>query len=121
MAIRIPVIDQPDAQSTIKRGTWTGLLNTDTGDLFQFPDWADRCIQVFGTFGAGGTILIEGSNDGVNWGTLNDTNGVALSLTAASLRQMSEAPLFIRPRVSAGDGTTSLTATVVCRRLYQFL
>ena len=121
MATRIPVVDQPDAQSTIKRGTWTGLLNGDVGDIFQFPDWADRCIQVAGTFGAGGTVLIEGSNNGVDWATLNDTNGVALSLTAAGLRQMSEAPLLIRPRVSAGDGTTSIAATVICRRLYQFL
>ena len=43
---------------------------------FEFVDWADRTIHVYGTFGVGGTVVLEGSNDGTNYVTLTDSNGV---------------------------------------------
>jgi hypothetical protein len=105
---------------TIKSCAWTGLLNGDDGVPFSYPDWADRCIQVFGTFGVGGSISIQGSNDGVNYSTLTDQNGVLMTFTANAIKQMSEAPLYIKPIVTAGDGTTNLSAVLVARRLYVF-
>jgi len=106
------------SNNSLKLATWTPLTTTNAdGSPFEFPDWADNTIQVFGTFGAGGTILVEGSNDGTNWATLTDSNGTALSLTAASVKTINERPRYLRPRVSAGDGTTSLTAVMLARRI----
>lgn len=95
---------------------WTGLLNGDDGQPFETGDWADYCVQFGGTFGAGGTILLEGSNDGTTYFTLTDIQASAISKAAASIEQVAEAPRYVRPRVSAGDGTTSLTCTIYARR-----
>jgi hypothetical protein len=96
--------------------TWSPLLNGDSGAPFPIPGFADRSVQVVGTFGAGGTVLIEGSNDGTNYATLKDPQGVALSITAASINEILQIVKFIRPRVSAGDGTTSLTVILLARK-----
>lgn len=78
---------------------------------------ADRSVQVEGTFGATPGILIEGSNDGVNYETLNDHLGVALTFTAKGIKSVDQICRFIRPRVTGGDGTTSLTVTLLTRRI----
>lgn len=96
--------------------TWTGLLNTDGGVPLEMIGSADRSVQVTGTFGAGGTVLIEGSNDGTNYSVLHDPGGNDLSLTSGQIIAVLEISAFIRPRVSAGDGTTSLAATLLVRR-----
>ena len=74
---------------------------------------AQRGVPVFG---AGDTVLVEGSNDGTNSATLNDPQGVALSKTAAALVEVAQITKFIRPRVSAGDGTTAITVTLLARK-----
>lgn len=96
--------------------TFETLTNGDDGAPIEWHEWADRSIQVLGTFGSGGTIVWEGSNDGTNYVTLTDPQGNALSFTSASLEQVSEITRFARPRVTAGDGTTDLDVHVVCRR-----
>jgi hypothetical protein len=47
---------------------------------------------------------------------LNDAQGVAISKTGAALSQIAQVTKMIRPRVSAGDGTTSITVTLTARR-----
>lgn len=104
--------------NSLKQATWTPLTTTNAdGSPFEFPDWADNTVHVFGTFGVGGTVLVEGSNDGTNWATLTDSNGTTLSLTVASVKAINERPRYLRPRVSAGDGTTSITAILLARRI----
>jgi hypothetical protein len=98
--------------------TWTPLTTTNAdGSAFEMPGWADRSIQVLGTFGAGGTVVIEGTNEATptNWHTLNDPSSAALSYTGAKIEGVLECPRRIRPRVSAGDGTTSLTVHMLVR------
>lgn len=121
MTVQASTITQPGSAASLKLVTWALMLNGDSGTPYASADWADRCLQISGTFGAGGTVLWEGSNDpaAAVWAVLNDINGNALSLTTASIKQMNEAPLWIRPRVSAGDGTTSILATVLARRIVQ--
>lgn len=97
---------------------WTGLLNTDDGTPLEMPGSNDRSVQVRGTFGAGGSLRIEGSNDGANYATLTDPQGNALDFTTAKIEQVSELTRFIRPRITAGDGTTSLVCTMLVRRNY---
>lgn len=97
---------------------WTPLTNagSDVGAAMEFPGWADRSVQITGTFGAGGTCVIEGSNDGTNYVTLNNLQSAALSLTAATVKGIAEITRYIRPRVTGGDGTTSLTVTILARK-----
>lgn len=111
------VFDIPQGLSNIKRVTWGALANGDAGDAVSADNapWSDRCVQVSGTFGASGTVVVEGSNDGVNWATLNSPQGTALSFTAAGIKQVLEGTLYIRPRVSAGDGTTALAVCMMLR------
>ena len=47
----------------IKIITWSTLANGDSGKPFVSAMFADKTAQVTGTFGAGGTVLIEGTND----------------------------------------------------------
>ena len=117
MALKLSTISLIGSNNSIKLAVWATLLNGDDGAPFEFVDWADRTIQVFGTFGAGGTVVLEGSNDGVNYSTLTDSNGVAMSYTAAAVKQINEAPRYVRPRVTAGDGTTALTFSLTARRV----
>ena len=92
--------------------TFTGL--DVTADALDAPDFRHKEVQVLGTFGVGGTLLIEGSLDGgTTWATLNDVQGNALSFTSARIEKIQETVAKIRARVSAGDGTTSLTVVFV--------
>ena len=94
--------------------TYTGMATNDTGYPIKLTDYADRTVQVDGTFG-GATIVWEGSNDGTNYFTLSDPNGVALSFTAAGLKQVVESCLYQRPKVTGGSGA-AINATVLVRR-----
>lgn len=89
--------------------TWSGLLNGDTGAPVCLADFPDKSVQVKGTFGAGGSVSMEGSNDGgTTWAALHDPQGNALAQTAASVELIAEHTLLVRPNVTAGDGTTNL-------------
>ena len=97
--------------------TWASLANGDDGAWLQLPEFGDRCVQVSGTFGVGGTVVFEGTNDTAIAGvTLNNAQSGPLSLTAVGVKQVVEIPLFVRPRVTAGDGTTALIVSILARR-----
>lgn len=108
------------ATITYERGaalvTWTGLLNGDTGAPVFLPDYPDRTVQVTGTFGVGGSVTLQGSNAGVTYAALTDPQGNAITKTAAAIETVTETPKYTQPNVTAGDGTTSLTVTMFCRR-----
>lgn len=99
--------------------SWTGLTQAtaDDGEAFEMPGAADRSVQVVGTFGAGGSVRLEGSNDGTNYAVLSDPQGNALDITTAKIEAITELTRYIRPRVTAGDGTTALAVTVLVRRV----
>jgi hypothetical protein len=96
--------------------TWAGLLNGDDGGPVELPSFPDVSVQVGGTFGTGGTIVMEGSNDGTTYFTLTDPQGNTVSKTSAALEQIEELVRYRRPRVTGGDGTTALTVTLLARR-----
>jgi len=93
----------------IKVYKWEGLLNTDTGSGVRLPHYADKSLQAVGTFGAGGTVTIQGSNDlGVTFGALHRFDATDLTLADSEPGAPVENTVEIRPNVTAGDGTTSL-------------
>jgi hypothetical protein len=94
---------------------WTGLLNGDTGQWYEYSGaYPEKFMQVFGTFGTGGSCKPEGSNEDPA-GTvtypiqLRDSSHTLIAFTAAGGDTILQNPRIIRPNVSAGDGTTSLT------------
>ncbi|SOD41322.1 hypothetical protein [Nitrosovibrio sp. Nv4] len=113
MAEKALTRDDSGNTSTI---TWTGLANGDTGAPLVSFDHADMSAQVDGTFGVGGSVTLQGSNDGANWYALTDPQGNAITKTAAGLEQATEIVKYVRPSVTAGDGTTSLTVVLFMRR-----
>lgn len=98
---------------------WTPLLNTDTGQIYKPSGYfGDKSVHVSGTFSVGGTVVIEGSNWGLTEAspafiTLVDPHQNPLSFTATALEAVLENVMQIRPRVSAGDGSTSLTVRLL--------
>lgn len=117
MATRIPTITAPGPR--LIRAVWTGLLNGDVGQALDAPGYPDKTVCMYGTFGVGGTIVVQGRGiaAGVtdsDYTTLNDTRGEgnALTFTASDVRTINENPDLVRPSVTAGDGSTSLICII---------
>ncbi len=104
----------------VSKTVWAGLLQSsaDVGSALEMPDALRHTFQLSGTLGTGGAVPLEGSNDGTTWGALRDAAGNAVTLNAIGMIwSTADAPQYIRPGTTAGDGTTNLTLTVVSRRL----
>lgn len=99
--------------------TWSALTTTNAdGNPINFASngMGGVTFQVTGTWGAGGALVIEGSNDGTNYFTLTDQANAALTLSANALKTVRDTPLYIRPRVTAGDGTTNLVVVAAMQK-----
>ena len=83
--------------------TWPDLAVSDDGKPIEFANFADRSVQVFGTFGSGGSVRIEGSIDGINYSTLTDPQGNNLDINTAKIEAITELVRWIRPRVTARE------------------
>jgi hypothetical protein len=60
-------------------------------------------MQVTGTFG-GGSVALQGSNDGTNWVALKDLAGAVIAITAAGGVDFSVSCVYIRPLITGGTG-----------------
>lgn len=118
MATRTAAVTyNPNGNRGLVSVVWSGLLNTDVGSTVELPGYADRSLQLTGALGSGGTVSIEGSNDGTNWHELGDAEGDQLVLDEASeIRNVMEMTRFIRPKVATGDGSTNLVVTMAARK-----
>lgn len=106
MAITTQTTDASSGQADGVTVTWAGIINGNQGDAHGGP-YLTACFVAAGAFGVGGSIRLEGSNDGTNWFALSP-----VALTAAGIFAplgAAEHPKFIRPSVTAGDGTTAIT------------
>jgi len=94
--------------------TWAAIPNGQQGIGWSIgPHWATLTAQLTGTLGAGGSVTMEGSMDGTTYGSLHTTSGTIATMTALGLIAIAELPLYIRPNVTAGDGTTALTVQLL--------
>lgn len=82
------------------------------GDALEMSAWSDRSVHFTGTFGSA-TAVLQGSNDNVNWVTLKNLQGTAITGTATYLMGVAEITRYMRPSTSGGDGTQSITCTVL--------
>lgn len=131
MAVKnVTLTPSPNGATNFVRAVWR-LANGDTGSLLESMDFADGTVQIGGigsgtapdgasvaasVFGTGGSVTMEGSNDGVNFFALTDQQGNAITKTASALEVIEEVPRFFRPNCTAGDGTTDITITLWARR-----
>ena len=96
---------------------WTGLLLGDDGEPFAASHFVEANVQVVGTF-AGATLLLEGANllarpaVAADYSLLGNPGQAPLRIFEASLNRIEQGPMWIRPRVDGGDGTTNLTVRV---------
>lgn len=91
------------------------------GGGMQLAGYADKSIQVSGTYGAGGSVACEGTNDGnaAHFEPLTDPSQTIITITSAStthIKSVTEAVVWVRPHVTAGDGTTALTVSIFFRK-----
>jgi len=105
---------------------WT-LANGDTGAPVESWAFSDKTVQIYGTFGSGGTIQLEGANAVITpgttgvpssptWGVLRDPLENNLITTGPLIKAVLENPFQIRPNCTVGDGTTSLVV-LLCMRI----
>lgn len=91
---------------------WAGLGVGDDGAAELLPPIGDRTVQVAGTFGVGGSVRLLGSLDGIDFFPLTDPQGNPLDFVQGKLESVMELVPYIRPQVTAGDGTTNLKVTL---------
>lgn len=107
----IPIPIFTDFDGVICR-KWPAMANGDVGEPIALTRYSDRTVQVTGTPGAGGTLVIRGSNDGLTYDDMRDVFGNTISATGSKLITLTEVPIWIRPEVTGGDGTTSFNVAV---------
>lgn len=121
MATRTPTIAVPVDQMA-RVVSWAGLLNGDVGAGHIVADAADILALILsGTLGAGGTVTWQGSLDNVNWFALSSKIGTPAAVAQTALltpAMIQERPIYIRPNVTAGDGTTTLVAQINAQRYF---
>jgi hypothetical protein len=116
-----------DDQKT-ETATWNGLLANQSGDAWKRCGASDKTFHVFGPLG-GSTVKLQGSNDPrvINddpairaqaaWSWLRDPdrNVIAVASLENGLNMdiLYPNPIYIRPVVEGGDGST-LVNVVIC-------
>ena len=107
MAVITPVVTNTVAADlSVNHISWSTLTEVNTsGTPISAVQFADRSVQVTGTFGAT-SVALQGSNElvPVTWVTLTDPKDKALTFTTAGLEQISERTLWIRPFLTGGTG-----------------
>lgn len=93
---------------------WPDLHEGDTATPVRLAQFADRTVQIEGTFG-GATVTFEGSVDESNFHVLTDPQGNPISATVGRLEAVTENTTVVKPVISGGSGTT-ITVTMLVKR-----
>lgn len=104
---KLNIPDQAGTAGRTVQFTWASMAGGDTGTPVSFPTANKLTIQATGTVT---TLIIEGSNDGTNWATLNDLSNTAIASLGAAIEGIQENPRFIRPNLTTG---TAVVVTLV--------
>lgn len=114
----VPYTLYPSEDINLMKIIWSGFTaNGDIGTPVRFGAFSDRCVQVYGSFGTGGEITLQGSNDpranpdhadyaSSVWFTLTDPQGNNIVKNAAAGEAITELPEWVRPRATAGSGAS---------------
>ena len=110
----------------VKKISWAGLTKAtnDVGQWYQLrsigPRYGDKTVHVYGTFGASGTLQMQGSNrdtptDDTNF-TILDSANADMEFTVVAGKVAMQDPQFIRPSITAGDANTNLSCEMIIHR-----
>lgn len=100
-------------QKSVHQETWKGFAASgDVGTALNAPALPDKTVSIEGTFTGAPTIVIEGSQDAINYDQLHDPQGNAISFTAAGTKLIAENMPYIRPRASAGTGGATVNVYI---------
>lgn len=119
MATQAVVVSAPDThmgagRTVVATVSPTPLANGDNTASVPTLGFDEATVALSGTFGAGGSVTVEGSIDNIIWYAV--PSAVGLPITAAGVAALPNLfSRFLRARVTAGDGTTSLTAVFLLR------
>lgn len=93
--------------------TWSSIAAGDTTAPFPTENGGPLggAVQFSGTFG--GAVTLEGSVDGVNYHTLKDVSGAAISATTAGIYEFSTGCVFLR--ASPAALVAGVTVTIALR------
>lgn len=118
MADVVPVITEigKSVDGSIKRIVWSAITATNnTCSPVNFPGFADKSIQTFGTFN-NTTVALHGSNDGgTSYAALNDPGGTAIGMTVAGIKAVLENTEFIKPVLASIGVNTNMNVAMVIR------
>jgi hypothetical protein len=103
------------------------IANGDYLAPLDLSDYSDKTVHVYGTFGAGGSLTLFGSNnpddamtvpDPVtgSWAPIEDSTGNAITKTSKSLEALVPNADLISGLVTAGDSNTALYVAIKARR-----
>jgi len=93
--------------------TWSSLLTTETGNKADLSRWPTKSIQVSGNAGTGGSINVQGSNDGTTWATLDESPGDGLGTMAIGIKDILQNTRYVRPVVVSGDEATNFKVQIL--------
>jgi hypothetical protein len=114
----ITTIDVPGGSVSVKKVVWNGLNSTNNiGTPVSFPGFADRTVQINGTFN-NATVVLEGSLEEGGAGTyftLTDPQGNAISKTTAAGEAITELTQYVRPNCTGGNNVQDVTVTMLLR------
>lgn len=101
--------------------TWAACVNADVGESIDVSGAKSLTAMLAsgGTLGAGGNCRWEGSFDNATWFTMNSDIGAPAAANQVALSaptMLKERPRWVRPNISAGDGTTSLVPMLAVGR-----
>ena len=115
MNIRVGTGPQEDDLSVLT-ASWANMNGANnTGNFVIHLQHSDRSVQMTGCFNTA-TVVIEGSNDGLTYANLTDPTGAALAFTTPAIKQITEVPLYTRPRVVANGAVTDVGVAMLLRR-----
>jgi len=96
--------------------SWSDLKVGEVGKAFDLGSVAHAAVQFSGAFGEGGSIALEGSNNGEYFMPLKDIYGSSIVRHKPSIDTLGQFVKYIRPVVKAGDQLTSLKCSLYLNR-----
>jgi hypothetical protein len=96
--------------------SWSGLKFGDEAEAFDLGSVASASVQLSGSFGEGGSVALEGSNNGEYFIPLKDVYGSLLVRNKPSIDSLGQHVRFVRPAVKSGDELTDVKCTLYINR-----
>ena len=119
MSIQVKMWVRENGGGNTHRYVWGNLLRGDISVPVVVPGAVGMTFQVFGEFGIGGKIVLEGScergESGAHFFVLRDQGDAFVSFWKAGGVTLAPVVTSLRPTIVGGDGATSLTAVLLVR------